>query len=319
MHVTSNAHRDTQTQQQGNKIVLIDASWIAYRVLYGLPNLSYDGSDTSVIYGVFEQVLSLFKDERIKSNNMLFFFDSKKSHRKQAYPDYKRKRHENKTPKELAQVIVMKQQMNILFEALPIIGFPCYRQTGLESDDLIAAASQACKGKAVIVSADGDLWQCITDKISWYDAARGTYYDPKAFKSKKGIAPSKWGEVKCLAGCSTDNVSGVQGVGETTAIAFLTDTLPPSRKRYLDIVSNEGQRIIERNKGLVCLPHPRTRPIELRQPNFDPEKFFAFAEQYGLESYLTNNGRRLWKQFFSGFASYDLMHVRRRRRKAWTT
>lgn len=284
--------------------VLVDLSYLAYRALYTMGDLSHDELPTGVIFGVLSQIRAACEDPRVQSNRVLIFADSKKSFRKRVFPDYKRKRND-KTPEEWKAVSIMRDQRSLLEkEILPTIGFPVYRQTGLESDDLIAWTARDLthslhtgpQKQAVIITADGDLFQCISEVVHWFDPGRNAYHTPASILFTRGIDAHRWGEVKSIAGCQTDNVPGVPGVGETTAIQYLLKTLPPGYKRAQAIIDN-GE-VIKRNRDLVVLPHRKTKPLELRDPEYRPEEFFKVCEKYGLESFVRE--RAGWESFFRG-------------------
>ena len=221
---------------------MFDASWLAYRARYSMRDLCHEDMPTGVLFGFLEQMLATCQDPKVLSNKVAVFFDSKKSHRKREFPDYKKKRQE-KTPEEWEELKIMHSQLEILrTEILPAIGFPVYRQTGFESDDLIATAAEyiSTEGRnkrAIIISSDGDLYQCITDSVHFYNPMTGKYFDPTDFLESKGIVPEMWGEVKALAGCTSDSVPGIRGVGEITACKYLLNELNGGKKR--DAIESE--------------------------------------------------------------------------------
>ena len=278
--------------------VLVDVSYLAYRSLHTIGNLAGDDGPTGVLFGFFTQIRSICDDPRVGSNRLAIFFDSRKSYRHKTFPEYKKgRRKEERTPEEWEQIMLMRDQLRLLrSEILPAIGIPVYRQTGLESDDLIAYAASIAD-RAVMVTADGDLYQCIRERIHWWNPA-GKYHTPATFREAKGIEPEQWGEVKAIAGCIGDEVPGVPGVGEKSAVMYLTDQLPSHYKRYHAITSPEGIQIRRRNRGLVVLPHAKTRPFDLREPEFNVDAFFHYCETYGLLSFLQQ--RRNWESFFRG-------------------
>lgn len=282
--------------------VLIDISYLAHRARYATANLEYKDFGTGVLFGFWGQLLSICRDPLIKSNRVLLFFDSRKNYRRRHFPDYKAKRHEDASPEERQQLIGMYEQLNLLrIEILPAVGFPVYRQTGCESDDLMAQAALQLDyndERGIIVTADGDLWQCITRNIHWYDPARQRYYDYDRFRDAKGIDPGHWGMVKAIGGCSGDSVPGVKGVGEKSAIKYLKHELPTHHKRFKNIESAEGQWTIDRNKPLVVLPHTKTKPLDIRPPEYNADAFFHYAERYGFLTYLNPPKRGEWEDFF---------------------
>lgn len=293
--------------------VLIDISYLAHRARYAIADMEWEDFHTGVLFGFWEQLRTICTNERIRSNHVLLFFDSRQSYRKKLFPQYKAKRHSNATPEEIAQLREMYVQLRLLYnEILPAVGFRIYRQTGLESDDLMAQAALQIEEKGeqgIIVTADGDLWQCITDNIHWFDPARRKYYTPETFMEAKGIAAGKWGQVKANSGCSGDGVPGIKGVGEKTAIKFLTYTLPIHYQTFKAIQSNEGELIYKRNVKLVILPHEKTKPIDIRPPEYDTDAFFRYCKRYGFLTYLKSPKRREWEDFFG------LLHSRLRKRK----
>lgn len=283
------------------KWVIIDFSFLAYRAKFALRGLEFEDFPTGIIYGFFQQFRTILENPLINSNKVLICCDSKKSRRRDVYPSYKRGRFYEELSEEEALIMeAMYDQMTLLRKRiLPAMGVPVYRQTGLEADDLMAdIAKQLTKRKeaAVIVTADGDLYQCITPYVHWFDPARKTYHTQDSFLFLRSIDPSYWGQVKAIAGCSSDNVKGIMGVGETTAVKFLTGQLAPKSKRYQDILN--GQEIIERNKPLVILPHKKTRKVKIRPPKYNIDAFFEACETYGLASFIKK--RNVWTLLFGG-------------------
>lgn len=284
---------------------LIDTSCLAHRALYSLGKLESKEIETGMIFGFFEQLRNVIRDSRVWTNKVLLCFDSKKSYRSLAYPPYKRKRKENKTDDEIKQREIMDKQIGILAKKyLPKIGFRMFRQAGLEADDIMAKIALKFRGKdnvrAVIITADTDLCQCITENVYWYDIARDNYLTPLTFQDKKGCKPNAYAMVKAIAGCVTDNVEGVKGVGEKTAIEFLDGNLPINFKRYLAIISESGNAIMKRNIPLVKLPHEKTKPIKLKKPVYNVNAFFEMCEELEMYSYLEGKRKKEWENIFNG-------------------
>lgn len=284
--------------------VLVDLSYLCYRAAHTL-ELSHGDAPTGVLFGVLDQLRRVCLDDRVRSNRVLIFADSKKSYRKQLYPLYKHKRHAEHTPEEWAVLKAMRDQRDLLANTiLPEVGFPVYRQTGLESDDLMAWVAQdlthslhiGSGRQGVMITADGDLFQCISDQVHWYDPGRQAYHTPASLLFTRGVTPQQWARVKVLAGCHTDNVPGVPGVGEKTAVKYLQGNLPP-RLRARQAIDN-ARSVIKRNERLVVLPHKRTKPVELRDPQYDADRFFHYCRRYGLALFLRE--AQAWKTLFSG-------------------
>jgi len=291
---------------------LIDASYLAHRARNALKDLSHEDYPTGVLFGLLEQLRATCSDPKIESNRVLLCFDSKRSYRRKSYPEYKRGRTQDRTEGEQLQLDVMYSQMDMMRKVMfPAVGFQVAFQSGVESDDLMAYAAAHAKGKVIIVTADGDLYQCITDDVHFYDPGRHLYHTPLTFWASKGIEPHRWAEVKCIAGCSSDNVQGVSGVGEISAIDFLLGNMPKRYIRYQSIVNGEGVR--ERNRGLITLPHVKTRPFEFEEPCYQPDVFWSFCQSLGIESYLAGTRHTMWVRFFNN--DFHNVKVRFRTRK----
>lgn len=285
------------------KWALIDVSWLAHRAKHAVGGLAFGGGVTGVIYGFLEELRAVAADRLVATNHVALCLDDRASLRRDALPGYKR-RHKVKTAEEEVDALEFADQMRRLrYEILPAAGFVLLGQSGLESDDVMAQAALQMDGipgwPHVMVTADNDLYQCITDRVHWYDPSRNLYLDPAGAHYKLGIPPSEWGHVKCISGCAGDCVPGVPGVGPKTATDYLLRLLKRG-KRYDAIVSEDGQRTVRFNRRLVLLPHRETRPVDLRPPAYKPEAFYRAAEKLGFASYLDGSRRRAWDAFFAG-------------------
>ena len=284
--------------------MLFDLSYLSHRARYSLSNLSSEDMPTGVLYGFFEQLYSICSQPRFASNKVLIFADSRKSYRAQTFPEYKAKRASNRTDEEWQQIFAMQRQIKLLRrKILPAIGIPIFWQKGLEADDSMAWAAKELTRRGeegVMVTGDGDLYQCITQKIAWYDPGRDLLYSPHSFQKKFHIKPDQWGLVKAIGGCSTDNVPGIRGVSEKGAIDYLLGRLPSHHKKHQTIALAMAFGEVKKWQELVVLPHQKTRPLDLHPPDYQPEAFFDFCKVNDIDSYLTDKGRRRWEGFFRG-------------------
>lgn len=286
--------------------VLVDVSYLAYRALHSVGDLSHDDVPTGIIFGFLHQLREVCFDDRIRSNKVAIFAESRRSLRVEVYPDYKQKRRAERTDEEIERIRTMRLQLNELTsKVLPEIGFPVFQQDGLESDDVLAAAADSLTAAktperlGVMITSDGDLYQCISSKVHWYDPMRRLYYDVPTFKADKGVLPFDWGEVKAIGGCKTDNVDGIEGVSETTAIKYVRGELPVHHKTHGRITSPTGKATIKRNRELVVLPHCDTKPVRLPdRVDYDVDVFFRYCERFGLKSILRE--RDGWDKFLTG-------------------
>lgn len=285
--------------------VLIDVSYLAYRAHFGNTELNWEDLRTEILFGFWEQLRSICLNPMVRSNRVIACCDSRSSLRRQAFSGYKQSRREDMTFEEREEKRIIHDQVRLLRdEVLPAVGILVLHQRGLEADDMMAQVVSQMDSRRhpepiILVTADGDLWQCINSFTTWFDPARDRWYDVDTFIDKKGIHPCLWGNVKCLAGCSSDTVPGIPGVGEKTAVKYLKDELPSRYKVYQAIRSPEGQEVAGWNFDLVVLPHPETRRVPIRNPEYRTEEFFAMCERYGFLSYLREPMKSTWEDFFS--------------------
>jgi 5'-3' exonuclease len=278
--------------------------------------LSHHDLATGVIFGFLSRVLVLA--HKFKTNDIVFCWDSKSSVRKKLYPEYKAQRRKDKTEKELAELeIAVKQFTTLRRKILPAIGFRnVFVQKGLEADDLIAKTVIKKEGRFVIVAADEDLFQLLEwFNVRMYIPTKKKIMTRERFAEEYGISPGYWYAVKQIAGCSSDNVKGVQGVGEKTAIKYLTKTLKYTSKAYKEITNRENAGLFARNLELVMLPHWATKEIERVDNEFSIKGFKKVCRKYGMESFLGPKLRQ-WKRLFAGdWPDDEPVKVVRRKRK----
>ena len=271
------------------KYLLLDCNYLCHRAKHSTGDLSYGGDATGVIYG-FLKSLSGFQDF-FNTSNFVFCWDSNTSKRKEIYPEYKANR-ENKeyTDEEIVFDMAFRWQMKKLRTTyLPMIGFNnVFVQHGYESDDIIASL---CKytitdrndREGIIITSDKDLYQCITSNISFYNPQTHKTLTLQGFKKQYGIVPSEWALMKAIAGCTTDNVKGVKGIGEKTAIKYLKGELREGLK-YLSIVSAKGIDIYNENFLLVKLPLIGTKRFKLKQDELSEQGWKQVTKMLGMKS-----------------------------------
>lgn len=261
--------------------------------------LSHEDHPTGVIFGFLRELQKL--SEEFESPNFVFAWDSRKSFRRDVYPDYKKK-----PPLEDPEMIDIlrsgkPQFSEIRLKVLPRLGFNNnFIQTGLEADDLIAwiVKDHAWEYEhTYIVTSDEDLFQLLHDKVSIYNPREKKIYTKEDFIKEKGIEPSDWSWVKTVAGCSSDNVKGVVGVGEKSAIRFLKGELNEYLKKHKDIENFMESPAYERNMLLVSLPHERSCPVDLVPNTLDFSVFEGLCLDYGFNSFLKKEMYKKWEAF----------------------
>lgn len=269
------------------KNLIFDSHAVCHFLKYSLSHLSYGDTDTGIIFG-FLSVLKV-AIERLGTNNFVFAFDSKKSHRKRLFPLYKVKRREKiKTEQERIEDAIMYSQIDALRKKiLPDLGFHnVFQKPGFEADDIITSCVQSMPGKSWIVSRDNDFHQLLNSKISMWDFQKRVEFTAGDFTDKWLIPPKEWRQVKCLAGCTSDCVPGIPRIGEKTAIKFLKGEMPQHLKAYQSIIDN--QDIVNRNIPLVILPFKGTPKYKIQKDQLKIQSFFKLFEEMGFESYIND-------------------------------
>ncbi|MFW6352168.1 MAG: 5'-3' exonuclease [Bacteroidota bacterium] len=237
-----------------------------------MARLSYNGKNTGVIFSFMRRVMTIALE--LNCPQVVFAWDSKHSHRKRRLSCYKEKVDRGKSKQEeITDRICFPQFHEIRDKILPRLGFQnSFRFTGFEADDIIATITTkngyALKPVSYIVSADQDLYQLIREGILMYHPSKKELMGLDDFCKKYNLIPEEWTSVKALAGCSSDNVPGIPGVGEKTAIKYLKGELTKG-KVFERIVGEEGQHIYRRNYPLVALPFESIPEIKLVKDELD--------------------------------------------------
>lgn len=267
-------------------VILVDSSHLGYQSAFAMGDMSYQGEGTGVIYGFLTQVLQLSR--RFFTDRFIFCWDSKESKRKKIYPQYKGNRNLHKlSEEEQEQRRDIYRQFDLLREwVLPTMGFGnVWMQEGYEADDLIAGVcvSEKIKSQILIISSDEDLWQLIRPGVAMSTSSSKKLMNWKLWQQAHEITPKQWAEVKAIAGCSSDNIQGVPGVGELTAEKYLMGTLPETYKAYQKIQQSQEQ--IEANRVLVTLPLNGVKIPKIHPNSFDPEQLKWVWNRYGFQSF----------------------------------
>lgn len=201
------------------KLMILDGNSIVNRAFYGVRPLSApDGTPTNAVYG-FLAILQRMLDEQ-KPEAVCVSFDLKApTFRHKACGFYKAQR--KPMPEELAV------QMPLLKETLDAMGIRRYEIEGFEADDILGTAAAVCERSGwncVVVTGDKDSLQLVSETTSVCNVktVRGQtetiLYTPESFRAEYGFAPAQMVDLKALMGDSSDNIPGVPGIGEKTAL-----------------------------------------------------------------------------------------------------
>jgi DNA polymerase-1 len=257
-------------------LVLFDGNGLIHRAFHALPPFTVrkTGETVGAVYGFTSIMLKAIND--LKPTHYAVAFDKKApTFRHLLYDEYKATRPE--TPSELVG------QFGRVRELVQAFDIPIFELEGFEADDLLGtlAAQAAAQGMdTVIVTGDADLMQLVSDKTKiLYPKPRGTFgdadlYDAEAVKAKYEIGPEHIADYKALKGDSSDNIPGVKGIGEKTAVkliqqfggieqiyAHLDEVTPPKLQALL----RENTEVAKKSKILTTIvTHaPVTLDLEL--------------------------------------------------------
>ena len=201
------------------KLMVLDGNSLVNRAFFGIKLLTTkDGRYTNAIYGFQNILLNLLAAH--KPDAVAIAWDERApTFRHTAYDGYKATRHG--MPEELAQ------QMPVLKELLTDLGFVQVSKAGWEADDILgtlAAACEAAGGTTLLATGDRDSLQLVDDVTTVLLATNKETIpmDPAAIREKYGIEPPQLIDVKSLMGDASDNIPGVPGIGEKTALALIS-------------------------------------------------------------------------------------------------
>ena len=206
------------------KVILVDGNNLLFRSYYataytGNMMRNSKGFPTNGLYGLVNMLNKIIKEE--KPEYMIVAFDKGKTFRHDKYTEYKDGRKE--TPDEL------KMQFKVAKELVPLMGIKCFEIDNYEADDIIGTYAKLIEEDddfiGTIVSSDKDLLQLISDQIDVKLLKQKDYIrmNKDTFKEIYGIEPIRMIDLKGLEGDPSDNIPGVKGIGEKTALKLLQE------------------------------------------------------------------------------------------------
>lgn len=239
-----------------DKLVLIDGNSIVNRAFYGVPDLTNkEGLHTNAIYGFLNILLKVMEEEA--PTHLMVAFDVKApTFRHEMYEEYKG------TRKPMAEEL--REQIPVLKEVLGAMGIPMKEQPGIEADDILGTMAKAGESQGFevsVVSGDRDLLQLATDKIKIrIPKTKGGKtmvedYNSSQVIEKYGVTPAQIIDLKGLMGDASDNIPGVPGVGEKTAVKILTlfGTVENAIEHVEEIKPNRAKEAVKNNTKLALM------------------------------------------------------------------
>ncbi|EAD0633501.1 DNA polymerase I [Listeria monocytogenes] len=238
-----------------NKLVLIDGNSIANRAFYALPLLNNDkGVYTNAVYGFAMMLMNVLEKE--KPSHVLVAFDAgKTTFRHTTFKGYKGGR--QKTPSELSE------QFPFIRELLAAYDIPQYELANYEADDIIGTLTKKAEAdgmEVAIITGDRDLTQLASEKTTVYITKKGIAdmetNTPETLKEKYNLTPEQIIDMKGLMGDSSDNIPGIPGVGEKTALKLLHEfggTVESVLEHAEEISGKKLKEKVLENKELAIL------------------------------------------------------------------
>ena len=287
------------------KIVLIDGNSILNRAFYGIMGSKMlttpDGKYTNAVYGFLAILFKVLED--IDPQYLMVTFDLKApTARHKLYEGYKANR--QGMPKELAE------QMPILKEILEAMNITIIEKEGYEADDVLGTIAKKAERKGLdvtIVSGDRDTFQLTSDKIkvriphTKVGKTEVDTFDKKEIKKKYGVTPNQLIEVKGLMGDTSDNIPGVPGIGEKTALELIKkyhtidnlyekiekqeDDIKPKMKEKL--LENRELAELSRTLGTINVKVPIEEDIEnLKIKEWNQELVFKKFKELNFNRFI---------------------------------
>jgi DNA polymerase-1 len=266
-------------------ILIIDGKYLIYRTQYSknMGTLSYNDIKTGVYYGFFNTIRSLI--QRFEPENLVIMWDGVGSIRRDEYTGYKnRNNYKYLKPEQVNVLKEINKSYPFLMDTCETLGFASYILNGYEADDLIALfVKRFSNVNKIIITRDEDMYQCINKKTIVYDPDKKIKKNYNWFKEKYDIEPKQWALVKAYAGCKSDTVPGISGVGESRAIGIIKGD-----PKVVAKLQECNQEEIELWKRLTVLPHPNLKEMVLpyKITHINVSNFYDVCQQFNFRSLI---------------------------------
>lgn len=282
--------------------LILDCDNLAYIARHAFGSeLSHEEEETGVMWGFLNSVFRLAN--KFDTHKFIFAWDCGVPLRKMQFPEYKENRNKGDDFDVESHRRVKEQFKKLRDEILPTMGFRnIFFARGIEADDIIARLVESYDWPKGItaVSTDKDLYQL----LHFCDIYRPLPGDKKELMTKKlfferyRITSEQWLVARTMDGDSSDNISGVPGVGLITAIKYIKGELPNGTIKTT-IQCEKGQLRIRRNERLMALPHPQTPDFDyVPFEQFSLDAFLEICDKYAFNSFLKPEMLKDWRTRF---------------------
>jgi DNA polymerase-1 len=273
-------------------LYLVDGSSYIYRAYFAIRHLSSPkGFPTNALYGFTQMLLKLIKDRQ--PGHVAVVFDlGRQTFRTELYPEYKANR--AAMPDDLVPQIVPIKEMVRAFN------IPVLEKQGFEADDIIGTIARECEEAGmdvVVVTGDKDLMQIVTANVTLLDTMKDKVSGITEVLERFGVEPERVIEILGLAGDTSDNIPGVPGVGEKTALKLIQEfgSLDVLLERAGEVKGKTGERIREfadqarLSRKLATID--RNTPIEYRYEDLaisppDTKRLADLFREYGFTTLM---------------------------------
>lgn len=286
-------------------ISIIDGNSIGYAAHYGT-TLTNGDMQTQAVFGTARTLIELRQSH--PETTPLVVWDGRATWRFDACPTYKSNRHSDDPKKEEVR-LAYKKQVPFIRQMLKAMGVRQMLVTTHEADDLAAmiVAKKKPDDKIVLITGDRDWLQLVRPNVLWKDCRKGDIVGTFNFFEVTGYkTPEAFLDGKCLKGDSSDNISGVGGIGEKGAPEFLATygsvrnffghvdagTVVPTKKALKHLASDEGREIYERNYRVMQLldvaPFDKKNLICNDRTSKNRDEFVELCGKLGFASFLSD-------------------------------
>lgn len=274
------------------RIFLVDGQAYIYRAFYAVRDLQTSkGFPTNAIFGFINMLQRLLQEQH--PQHLAVVFDAKgKTFRNDLYTAYKANR--------LAMPETLRPQIPRIKEVVRAYRIPVLELEGYEADDIIATLSARWEkqgAEVVIVSGDKDLMQMVSERVTMLDTMKGEHIGIPEVHAKFGVDPARVVDIQGLMGDASDNIPGVPGIGEKTAIKLITEwhTLDNLLSRADEIPGKLGEKIranlelVRISKTLATLHcdvpvHVELSDLMLEEP--DKQRLTALFQEFEFRRLL---------------------------------